>query len=54
MTVMARNNGRGFIVATSAVVAVVAFFMVGPASAAPPNLGPNVIVFSSSMPQATI
>jgi hypothetical protein len=54
MSVIGRSHGRGLIVATSLLVALVALFLAGPASAAPPNLGSNVIVLSPTMAQATI
>jgi hypothetical protein len=44
---------RRFVLAAAVAAAFAATFMTGPAAAAP-NLGPNVIVFDSSMSQASI
>jgi len=54
MSEMARNRGKRLLCAVSVFAAFAAFLVPGPASAAVPNLGPNVIVFSPTMAQATI
>jgi hypothetical protein len=49
-----RSRGGLFVVALAVVAATAAFLGAGPASAATPNFGPNVIVLNPSMPQAAI